>query len=110
MIRFICPNCNSNYFGSIINKDNSLTRHCHGHHCRFTWQEKDDHKYFFEVINLKIYKNVEHEIEELKQKYNELLYAVGNKYPNESRHQTAFKYIRQAETISYSTAKEKKEN
>ena len=29
--------------------------------------------------------------------YQELLYAVGNKYPGESRHQTALRYIRQAE-------------
>lgn len=30
-------------------------------------------------------------------KYNELLYAVGQKYPGESRHETALRYIRQAE-------------
>jgi hypothetical protein len=30
-------------------------------------------------------------------KYNELLYAVGNKYPNETRHETALRYIRKAE-------------
>ena len=29
--------------------------------------------------------------------YNELLFAVGNKYPNETRHQTALRYILQAE-------------
>ena len=29
--------------------------------------------------------------------YEELLFAVGNKYPNETRHQTALRYIRQAE-------------
>jgi len=29
--------------------------------------------------------------------YNELLLAVGNKYPNETRHQTALRYIQQAE-------------
>lgn len=32
-------------------------------------------------------------------KYNELLFAVGNKYPNESRHETALRYIRQAESL-----------
>jgi hypothetical protein len=29
--------------------------------------------------------------------YKELLYAVGSKYPNETRHQTALRYIRRAE-------------
>jgi hypothetical protein len=32
--------------------------------------------------------------------YEELLYAVGNKYPGESRHETALRYIRQAEAPS----------
>lgn len=35
---------------------------------------------------------------ELQRKYDELLYAVGNKYPGETRHQTALRYIQQAET------------
>lgn len=30
-------------------------------------------------------------------KYHELLYAVGTKFPEESRHQTALRYIRRAE-------------
>jgi hypothetical protein len=34
----------------------------------------------------------------LVEKYNELLYSVGNKYPDESRHETALRYIRNAET------------
>mgnify|MGYP001603984726 CR=1 FL=1 len=29
--------------------------------------------------------------------YQELLYAVGQKHPDETRHQTALRYIRQAE-------------
>lgn len=29
--------------------------------------------------------------------YTELLYAVGKKYPDETRHETALRYIRQAE-------------
>ena len=33
-------------------------------------------------------------------KYAELIYAVGNKYPGESRHETALRYIRQAEQSS----------
>lgn len=32
--------------------------------------------------------------------YQELLMAVGNKYPNETRHQTALRYIRNAEIIT----------
>lgn len=31
------------------------------------------------------------------EKYNELLYAVARKWPNESRHETALRYIRQVE-------------
>ena len=30
-------------------------------------------------------------------RYHELLYAVGHKFPDESRHDTALRYIRQAE-------------
>ena len=37
--------------------------------------------------------------------YNELLFAVGNKYPNETRHQTALRYIQQAETCGSQSAK-----
>lgn len=32
-----------------------------------------------------------------REKYNELLYAVESKWPDESRHETALRYIRQAE-------------
>lgn len=32
-----------------------------------------------------------------RDKYHELLMAVGNKYPNETRYQTVLRYIRQAE-------------
>jgi hypothetical protein len=31
--------------------------------------------------------------------YNELLLAVSNKYPGETRHQTALRYIQQAESF-----------
>ena len=37
--------------------------------------------------------------------YNELLFAVGNKYPNETRHQTALRYIQDAETCGAQLAK-----
>lgn len=33
----------------------------------------------------------------LVEKYNELIFAVGYKYPNESRHETALRYILNAE-------------
>ena len=36
---------------------------------------------------------------EIRHKYNELLYAVCRKFPNETRHQTALRYIREAENI-----------
>lgn len=37
------------------------------------------------------------EIQSLKSKYHELLYQVAKKFPDESRHETALRYIRQAE-------------
>jgi hypothetical protein len=37
------------------------------------------------------------EIDELKKKYGELLFAVSIKHPDKSRHETALRYIRQAE-------------
>lgn len=37
-------------------------------------------------------------LEEVREKYLELLLAVGNKWPEESRHETALRYIRQAES------------
>src|SRR5690606_30228371 len=38
------------------------------------------------------------EVEGIEGKYRELLYAVGRKYPGETRHDTALRYIRQAES------------
>jgi hypothetical protein len=40
------------------------------------------------------------EIEQLEAKYYDLIYAVSQKWPNETRHETALRYIRQAETIT----------
>lgn len=37
------------------------------------------------------------ELETVKAQYHELLFHVGTKHPNESRHETALRYIRQAE-------------
>jgi hypothetical protein len=39
-----------------------------------------------------------HEGLELRTKYEELLYGVSKKYPGETQHATALRYIRQAET------------
>ncbi len=36
-------------------------------------------------------------LHEVEGRYYELLYAVGNKYEGESRHQTALRYIQQSE-------------
>ena len=36
--------------------------------------------------------------QELQEKYNQLLSAVERKFPGESRHETALKYIRQVES------------
>lgn len=45
-------------------------------------------------------------LEEFKTKYHELLWAVGKKYPDETRHHTALRYINQAEqTMSESEVK-----
>ncbi len=38
--------------------------------------------------------------EDFTAKYFELLYAVGNHYPGESRHATALRYIKRAEALS----------
>ena len=40
---------------------------------------------------------LETKVKELEDAYNELIYAVGTKYPDETRHQTALRYIRKAE-------------
>ena len=45
-----------------------------------------------------------------KELYYELLYSVGNKFPNETRHQTALRYIRNAENKSDSAGKAAQSN
>jgi hypothetical protein len=46
------------------------------------------------------------ESKDIEAKYYELLYAVETKIPNESRHQTALRYIKERENKpSYSRAK-----
>ena len=44
------------------------------------------------------------ELARLRGLYEELLYAVGNKHPRETRHQTALRYIHQAEAPRVSAA------
>jgi hypothetical protein len=39
------------------------------------------------------------ELEETKREYEELLYAVARKFPGETRHQTALRYIQEAEQV-----------
>lgn len=39
--------------------------------------------------------------DELQTKYHELLYGVASKFPNESRHETALRYILNAENHDY---------
>jgi hypothetical protein len=46
-------------------------------------------------------------VEALESRYNELLLAVGNKHPGETRHQTALRYLRQAEDTSHNAATER---
>ena len=41
---------------------------------------------------------LESRVADLSAKYDELIYGVGNKWRGETRHQTALRYIRQAET------------
>ena len=44
---------------------------------------------------------------DIQEKYNELLYAVGIKWPNETRHETALRYIREAEIRAHIIASAK---
>jgi hypothetical protein len=39
--------------------------------------------------------------DEISKLYNELIHAVCKKYPNESRHETALRYIKQAENEAF---------
>ena len=40
------------------------------------------------------------DVKDVSKLYWELIYAVGIKHPNETRHETALRYIRDAERIS----------
>lgn len=50
------------------------------------------------------------EVTELREKYNELIYAVARRFPDETRHQTALRYINEAETKSLLECAEKINN
>jgi len=39
-------------------------------------------------------------LQEIERKYCQLIMTVGNKHPNETRHETALRYIKQAEMVS----------
>ncbi len=43
-------------------------------------------------------------VAELEEQYGELIFAVATKYPDETRHQTALRYIQQAENREASPA------
>jgi len=50
------------------------------------------------------------DLEDRADKYYELLYAVQNKFPDETRHETALRYIQQAEIrVEESPAQESRE-
>jgi len=49
--------------------------------------------------------HLERELAEAKRNYMDLIMSVGKAYPNETRHQTALRYIRECETPSTDQAK-----
>lgn len=49
---------------------------------------------------LKLSKQLARQVEALEAKYNELIHAVETKHPDETRHETALRYITQAESPS----------
>ena len=51
---------------------------------------------FFNKLFCPHYFELVRNIREVEEKYYELLFAVGIKFPNETRHETALRYIRQA--------------
>jgi seryl-tRNA synthetase len=44
-------------------------------------------------------RSLRRDLEEVREKYNELIYQVGNKFPEETRHETALRYLRNAERM-----------
>jgi hypothetical protein len=68
------------------------------------WQGAASKSYTTEEIN----EVLKEEIERLRGNYKELLMAVARKFPNETRHQTALRYIHAAEVAELDTPKELK--
>ena len=79
-----CPNC-----GKIAGLHSSILQGCM---CQYSMQAPPQRKPLTDDL------------------YNELLFAVGNKCPNETRHQTALRYILQAEKGDEKAAHGIKEN
>lgn len=53
----------------------------------------------FERVESRI-EQLERELAEAKRNYMDLIMSVGKAYPNETRHETALRYIRECETPS----------
>lgn len=53
-------------------------------------------------FKLRLTPKEDHEMEKLRSDYNELIMAVGSKFPDETRHKTALRYINEAEAPSIS--------
>lgn len=58
----------------------------------------DFHRVCMNELEAELTQKHEAEIKAQRDKYNELLYEVQSKFPNESRHETALRYIRSAES------------
>ena len=58
------------------------------------------------IIHDKVEQITESAYLEIYNKYMELLYAVERKFPNETRHETALRYIQEAERVPAETEKE----
>ena len=77
--------------------------------------ETEKHKTQFRTMswhefNIWVLNYVAQAEKEARKPYDELIYAVSNKYPNETRHQTALRYIRSTEQGGEATAQLREEN
>lgn len=71
----------------------------------YTWSKEPDRDGVFREIPLYTHStqaqppaaSVPDAMQELADKYHELLWAVAHKFPGETRHETALRYIREAE-------------
>lgn len=61
----------------------------------------DDIKSFLHQIYDQAKAEQREEDAKVEEKYNELIMAVGNKYPGETRHKTALRYIKNAENSNH---------